>query len=168
MICRSGGCEVVCGDGYCIGSESAQDCPADCTRCGDSMCTGNETTRDCPADCTVCGDGRCTIGEDRSSCCADCGCERILECIDGRCVGVLEAGDACESDTQCTSGFCVSGRCFPSGFSWFVLFTGLVIIIAAYHARRTMRERAFQREKLKKEIIKLIEGEDEDYVSQRV
>lgn len=52
-----------CGDGICNGTDTQQNCPADCGPppivCGDGICNGTETSQSCPADCAICGDGIC-------------------------------------------------------------------------------------------------------------
>ena len=41
-----------CGDGQCMGTETAASCPADCPEtCGDMLCTGSETQVSCAGDC---------------------------------------------------------------------------------------------------------------------
>ena len=66
------------GDGYtdrkddgCNGKKDNDE-----SNCGDGTCEGSESSDNCVADCgpsTYCGDGTCDADEDCSSCSSDCG-----------------------------------------------------------------------------------------------
>ena len=51
-----------CGDNFCLGDESATNCPVDCETpiippsCGDEICNGDENFHSCPVDCRNCSE----------------------------------------------------------------------------------------------------------------
>lgn len=102
-----------CGDGWCSGTESKQNCPADCAPapyCGDGVCNNGESISSCPYDCKLkpyCGDGLCNNAETKYSCPADCGLPAY--CGDGSCNGV-ESKRSCPEDcglaTYCGDSTC--------------------------------------------------------------
>ena len=90
-----------CGDGECTGSETCQECPADCGTClpvcGDGTCEyPEETCETCDEDCGICtpncGNSTCDPEEDCEACPQDCGvCPP--ECGDDQC----DQGEDCEN-----------------------------------------------------------------------
>ena len=94
---------IVCGDGFCNGSETACTCAQDgCVpACGDGCCNGSEDGCNCPQDgcAPACGDGCCNGSENECTCPQD-GCAPA--CGDGCCNG---------NETACT---CPGDGCIPS------------------------------------------------------
>ena len=101
-------CLGACGDGICVYTESAVNCPVDCGYCGDGVCgisENGENGGNCPADCQLaCGDGLCQGGESALFCPVDCG-----GCGDGFC-GLKESHEACPGDCPAACG---NGECEP-------------------------------------------------------
>jgi MYXO-CTERM domain-containing protein len=88
-----------CGDGTCDGGigETTATCPADCgTSCGDGVCNGTESPNDCTADCGTCGNGVCDAGDTQANCCTDCGCAGEGDvCQANVCIPDPGPGDVC-------------------------------------------------------------------------
>jgi len=100
-----------CGDGYCLGGETCDNCPGDCVRggggtcgaCFKGVCNGDchpnkedETCSDCaPPIC--CGDGLCEGGESYENCPMDCNQNEPI-CGDGSCNG---GEDTCTCREDC-------------------------------------------------------------------
>lgn len=113
QVCNEDPCGSECGDGYCAGFSTGEDCyscPADCVSgqlgsCGacwkgvcDGSCNSKKETSDC-ADCAAnycCGDGTCQTGENTTNCHVDCGCSVNSDCNDGE---------------TCTNDICDNGVC---------------------------------------------------------
>eukprot|EP01108_Squamamoeba_japonica_P004183 TRINITY_DN3349_c0_g1_i3.p1 TRINITY_DN3349_c0_g1~~TRINITY_DN3349_c0_g1_i3.p1 ORF type:complete len:1687 (-),score=1165.13 TRINITY_DN3349_c0_g1_i3:41-5053(-) len=116
-----------CGDGRCMGHESAASCAADCRNadapfCGDGLCL-DETHASCAADCSV-------QGSDNS-----CPADAPVRCVSGACVadahmcGARAASTAatCDADAPCRSArlacaaadahLCPDGSCAAAGAS---------------------------------------------------
>ncbi|QSQ17506.1 hypothetical protein [Myxococcus landrumensis] len=78
-VARGGG--TVCGDNLCIGSETENSCPSDCTRCGNGVCGPRENAGTCIDDCGTCGDGYCSPSRESTVTCP----EDCSYCGDGVC-----------------------------------------------------------------------------------
>ena len=103
-------CLGACGDGKCVYTETAEECPVDCGPCGDGVCGIHEMGTEggnCPQDCLPpCGNGLCEGGENPDWCLVDCS-----GCGDGFC-GLGETPELCPGDCPepCGNGECGYGE----------------------------------------------------------
>lgn len=105
---------ICCGDGWCEGGETNDNCPRDCNQpddpfCGDGSCNGDEDSCNCGADCgspPSSEAGACNDGLDND-------CDGAADCDDEDCSGDPACapncgvkGDPCEANSECCSNKC--------------------------------------------------------------
>jgi uncharacterized alpha/beta hydrolase family protein len=104
-----------CGDSICQNGEMGN-CYKDCYWCGDGYCDGNDSCENCPIDCgscnesDYCGNGICTPEKCKEGCTKDC---KVSNCIDNICE--TRIGENCLNSADCSCG--IGEYCDSSDFT---------------------------------------------------